>query len=141
MRRLALLVLVPFLAANSEPDTVLDVEILKLRNSRGVIHACLTRDPAHFPDCRGDPAAHKRTVPASTTQIRFTGFVPGGYALTLFHDENSNERLDTLLGIPKEGFGFSRNPVVRFGAPRFDNVRIELAPGFTRATVRMQYIL
>jgi uncharacterized protein (DUF2141 family) len=43
--------------------------------------------------------------------------------------------------VSKEGFGFSRNPVVRFGAPRFDNVRIELAPGFTRAPVRMQYIL
>lgn len=46
-----------------------------------------------------------------------------------------------FLGIPKEGFGFSRNPAVRFGAPRFEQVYIELGPGFTRTSVRMQYIL
>lgn len=141
MHRLFLLLLAPILAAASEPETVLDVDVQKLRNSHGVVHACLTRNPAHFPDCRGDPAALKQSVPAGKPQIHFAGFVPGVYALTLFHDENANHRLDKMMGIPKEGFGFSRSPVVRFGPPSFDNVRIDLAPGITRATVRMQYIL
>ncbi|CAA9491565.1 MAG: hypothetical protein AVDCRST_MAG44-234 [uncultured Sphingomonas sp.] len=80
-------------------------------------------------------------MPAATTQLQFANLKPGAYAVTLVHDENANARLDTLLGVPKEGFGFSRNPVVRFGAPRFDIVRIELAPSFTCAPVRMQHIL
>jgi uncharacterized protein (DUF2141 family) len=141
MRRLALLMLTPVIAAGGTPASVLDVELQHLRNGRGVVHACLTRHKTYFPDCRADPAALKRTVAAGTKQLRFEQLEPGGYAVTLFHDENANARLDTLFGVPKEGFGFSRNPVVRFGAPRFDNVRIELAPGFTRAPVRMQYIL
>jgi uncharacterized protein (DUF2141 family) len=46
-----------------------------------------------------------------------------------------------LLGIPREGFGFSRNPVVRFGAPRFNNVSMQLGPGYTRIRIRLQYLL
>ena len=75
-------------------------------------------------------------VVATMTQLQ-----PGTYALTVVHDENLNHKLDTTLGIPREGFGFSRNPVVRFGAPKFRQVDINLDSGFTRASGRMQYLL
>ena len=119
----------------------LEVSIVSLRNGRGDLHLCLTREPAHFPDCKADPKAVSRTVPATVSVVRFKSLAPGGYALSVLHDENGNHRLDTTLGIPREGFGFSRNPVVRFGAPKFRQVRIDLAPGFTSQRVRMQYLL
>ena len=128
------------LASEAAPST-LEMDIQGLRNARGVVHACLTRDPRHFPDCTGDPEAIRLTVPAATRQIRFSGFVPGRYAVALVHDENANRKLDTFAGIPREGFGFSRNPIVRFAAPRFEKVSIDVAPGFARASVRMQYVL
>ncbi len=121
--------------------TVLNIEIGRLRNTRGMIQACLSRNAKYFPDCKGDPAALLLSVPATTRELRFNGYAPGRYALTLFHDENSNQRLDAMLGIPQEGFGFSRNPVVRFGAPKFHKVSIDLVSGATHQTVRMQYIL
>ena len=127
--------------AGSPPAASLEVTIERLRNARGDLHLCLTRDPAHFPDCKGDPRAVARTISASTRSIRFDGLAPGGYALSILHDENRNRKLDTTLMIPREGFGFSRNPVVRFGAPKFRQVRIDLPPGFSRQTVRMQYLL
>ena len=80
-------------------------------------------------------------MPASQRQLRLAGLPPGRYAVSLFHDQNSNARLDTFLGVPREGFGFSRNPVIRFGAPKFDSVDIELTPGFTRMSIHMQYLL
>ncbi|HEU0098788.1 MAG TPA: DUF2141 domain-containing protein [Allosphingosinicella sp.] len=123
------------------PTADFEVSIEKLRNRKGLLHLCLTREPAHFPDCRSDPRAVTRTAPAANGPIRIMGLAPGGYALAVFHDENRNRKLDTLIGIPREGFGFSRNPVVRFGAPKFRQVRIDLGPGFTRETVRMQYLL
>lgn len=129
------------LAANRPPVMVLDVEVGGLRNDRGLIHACLTRDPSHFPDCRNDPHAIKRSAPASAPHLRFMGFQPGDYALTVLHDENSNGRMDKVVGVPKEGFGFSRNPIVRFAAPRFDRVRIALTTAHTDAKVKMQYVL
>jgi uncharacterized protein (DUF2141 family) len=129
------------IAFTDASTTDLTIDIERLRSSKGVIHACLTQNHAHFPDCRADPGAFRQTVPAASPTIRFSSLAKGSYALTLFHDENNNQRLDTVLGIPREGFGFSRNPVIRFGAPRFEQVVIELKPGFTRQTVRMQYLL
>lgn len=123
------------------PTGELDVQVEQLRNARGVIHACLTRDPRNFPDCSHDPTALKRTVPAGTPSLRFTGVAPGRYALTVVHDENSNNRFDKTFGIPREGFGFSRNPVVKTRAPRFGDVAIDIAPGVARQTIRLQYVL
>lgn len=127
--------------AGAPSDATVEIDVQGLRNSRGQLHLCATRNEAHFPDCRADPAAYRKTVPAATRRLRLTGIAPGRYAVSLFHDQNSNARLDTFLGVPREGFGFSRNPVIRFAAPKFDSVGIELAPGLTRTSVRMQYLL
>lgn len=128
-------------AASASPSADIDISFERLRNHRGLVHFCATNDPRNFPDCSHDPYAIKRTIPASEDHLRISGIAPGDYALTLLHDENGNGRLDTTLGIPREGFGFSRNPVVRFGAPKFQQVRIRLAPGYSHLTIRMQYIL
>lgn len=118
-----------------------EIEVTGLRNTRGVIHACLTRDRRHFPNCEFDPHAVTGTVAASAARVEVGGLPPGAYAIALFHDENSNRKLDKFLGMPREGFGFSRSPVIRVGPPRFEQVVIKLAPGVTRQSVRMQYIL
>ncbi len=73
--------------------------------------------------------------------LSFADLPPGNYALSLFHDENSNAKLDTMLAIPKEGFGFSRNPKIRFGAPAFNQVAFPVAATAVTLTVRMQYFL
>jgi uncharacterized protein (DUF2141 family) len=119
-----------------------EVALAGLRNMRGTVHLCMTKSPDHFPNCGDDQAAVKRSIPATTaTRIDFSGIAPGSYALSVIHDENRNGRLDTLLGIPREGFGFSRNPVIRFGPPRFAQVRFDAGSGLNRQTVRMQYLL
>jgi uncharacterized protein (DUF2141 family) len=129
------------LATAQVSTATLQVELSGVRDQRGTIHACLTQSPAHFPDCKSDPAAIMQTIPGTRRELLFRGVAPGRYALAVFHDENANRKLDTFLGIPREGFGFSRNPTIRFGAPRFDKVTIELAPGFARTSVRLQYLL
>ena len=141
MLRLVLFFFLPMLAANGPGPLVLDVEIEGMRNHRGQIHACLTRNPSHFPDCRNDPEALRQSVAAASHHLRFSGFQAGTYALTILHDENSNGRMDKIVGVPKEGFGFSQNPIVRFVAPSFDRVRIALLRGHADTKVRIQYVL
>ena len=120
----------------------IDVQVLNLRNANGVVRLCLTREPAHFPNCDRDPAAVSRTVPARAAGlVRFRGLAPGTYALGVIHDENNNGRLDTFLAIPREGFGFSRNPRLRMGPPRYEDVRFPVAQGRTTLVVRMTYLL
>ena len=141
MRQIAaLLIAIPLISATA-PTASVEVDLTALRSTKGSIQACLTRSPSHFPNCKTDPDALKQTVRANVRKLQFTDIPAGRYAVAVFHDENANQKLDTVVGIPKEGFGFSRNPVVRFGPPRFDKVSIELAPGFTRTSVRMQYLL
>lgn len=136
----AVIAILMVLAGDAQTST-LEIDLEGLRNSRGVIQACLMQDPARFPDCGSDRRAVRQTVQARSARLLFTGVRPGNYALALFHDENANGKLDTLLGIPREGFGFSRNPLVRFGAPRYDKVNIQLGPGVTLVRVRLQYLL
>jgi uncharacterized protein (DUF2141 family) len=52
---------------------------------------------------------------------------PGKYAVRYFHDENLNGNLDTnLIGIPKEGYGFSNNATGKFGPPPFEKWLFEI---------------
>jgi uncharacterized protein (DUF2141 family) len=105
------------------------------------VRICLTRDPEHFPGCIDDGQAIKRSVPASESALRFDDLPSGAWAVALFHDENRNGRLDTLLGIPREGFGFSRNPPIRFGPPRFSAARFSLTTGDSAQRVQLKYLL
>ncbi|XHS01588.1 hypothetical protein ACFB49_31950 [Sphingomonas sp. DBB INV C78] len=121
--------------------TRLDVGIEGLRSAKGNILVCLTKDPNHFPDCSGDPAARTLTIAANkASAAHFADLAAGQYALSLVHDENGNGKLDTRLGIPREGFGFSRNPKIGFGAPSFASVRFAVTGAEMRQPVRMKYL-
>ena len=44
----------------------------------------------------------------------------GEYAIKVYHDENSNNRLDTMMfGIPSEDYGFSNDATGIFGPPEY----------------------
>jgi uncharacterized protein (DUF2141 family) len=141
-RTLFALPLLALLTAAGQTGEV-EVRVEKLRSGKGVVHLCLTANPKHFPNCETDPRAQRKSVPAAASgkAVTLPGVAPGAYALSVFHDENANTKFDTFLKVPKEGFGFSRNPTIRFGAPKFSQVRFEVGAGITRQTVRMQYLL
>lgn len=119
----------------------LDVDFQGVRNARGIVRICVTRDPAYFPRCQGDPNARRLNVPANRLEtIHVVDLDQGSYAIAAIHDENGNGRLDTFLGIPREGFAFSRNPRVGFGPPRFEQVRFTVGPGGGTQSMRFRYI-
>lgn len=119
----------------------LEIDVAGMRSARGLIRVCLTADPRNFPGCLDDKRAVTRSVPASQRIIRFDDLPPGKYAAALIHDENSNAKLDTLLGIPREGFGFSRNPPIGFGPPRFTAAEFALDGVAETQQVTMRYML
>jgi len=126
--------------AAAAPVTRLDVAIDNVRSAKGMIRICLTADPDNFPGCVDDANALTRNIPASVHATSFAGLPQRGYALAVIHDENSNAKLDTLAGIPREGYGFSRNAAVRFGPPRFDAARFMVAGDAEMQQVKMRYI-
>jgi uncharacterized protein (DUF2141 family) len=130
----------PLLLGARPATTALEMEFVNLRSAKGVLQICLTADPADFPDCRNAAHAIRRTIPAAVPRLRLEGLPPGDYAIAVIHDANSNARLDTTLGIPREGFGFSRNPAIRFGPPRFSAARFPLGTGAEKQQVRIRYL-
>jgi uncharacterized protein (DUF2141 family) len=126
--------------AAATPVTRLDVQVDNLRSAKGLIRICLTADPKNFPGCVDDAHALTRTLPASVHATSFVGLPQRGYALAVIHDENSNAKLDTFAGIPREGYGFSRDAAVRFGPPRFAAARFMVAGDAEIQQVKMRYI-
>lgn len=121
------------------PGASLEVSFTELRSAKGFIRVCLTADPDNFPACVDDRAAVRRSVRASAGALDIAGLAHGTYALAVIHDENNNAKLDTFAGIPREGIGFSRNPKVRFGPPRFSAARFAVGPQPVAQTVKMKY--
>ncbi|WP_010184350.1 DUF2141 domain-containing protein [Sphingomonas sp. PAMC 26605] len=145
MRRLAcvagaaagLLATLPGAVATGE----LSVDLVNLRSHKGSVRVCLTADPTNFPACIDDAQAVTRSIPATAASLRFDGLARGDYAVAVIHDENNNRKLDTFAGIPREGFGFSRNPAVTFGPPRFAAARFTLTSDADRQQIKMRYLL
>ena len=139
----ALAVLSLSVAAPAQPQATTDltIEIVGLRDARGVVRLCLTRDPKSFPDCKGLGVVHA-TIKASMAPLHYEfQAVPAGlYAVAAFHDANGNGKLDTMMGMPKEGFAFSRNPKMRARAPRFNEASFE-SEGRPLEPLKMKYLL
>lgn len=126
-------------------DSSVSITLTGLRNSKGHVLLCVTSNPKAFPDCRNDQSAARMVLNAKdvaageATTVSVSG--PGTYAISAVHDENGNGKLDTVLMMPHEGFGFSRNPVIRFGPPKFKSASFTVGADVVAQKVKMKYML
>jgi uncharacterized protein (DUF2141 family) len=112
----------PAIAAN---PSVLQAEVIGLRNAHGDVVCSLFNDPTAFPR---DDSKVLRTVKAPIDRThalcKFTGIPPGEYAMVVFHDENGDGEFNqNAFGMPEEGYGFSRDAAALFSAPSFESAR------------------
>lgn len=130
------------LAVPGDDGVTVTVAVSGLRNTKGLIRACLTTKPATFPECDKDPQSLRLSVPAQNGPVLvFRHVAPGSYAVSLFHDENGNGRLDKTMGIPSEGYGFSRDAPVHFGPPKFDAAKVSIGSSDMTLAIKLRYIL
>lgn len=58
----------------------------------------------------------------------FENVASGTYAISVMHDANDNQELDSnFMGIPKEGFGFSNDATGMFGPPDFKKASFQFS--------------
>jgi uncharacterized protein (DUF2141 family) len=119
-----------FLSAQS----TLTIEIDKLESNKGVVIVdLLDKNEKSVKDQSSVIADNKCT-------IIFKDLKNNQYAIRYFHDENSNEELDTnFLGIPKEGFGFSNDAIGKFGPKDFSEWLFEVS-GDTKVQMSTKYM-
>lgn len=113
----------PPLRGQQQPQTgTLDIEVVDLGHNRGQVGILLFDAAEGFPMDRSQ-ALRQDLVLIEDGRVRYTfSDLPyGRYAVSVMHDENGNNQLDTnILGIPKEGYGVSNDAKGTFGPPSFD---------------------
>jgi len=139
----ALLLAPQTLMADPADGVTVTVNVVALRNTRGNILACLTAKADTFPECEKDPQSLRLTVPARNGPVLvFRHVQPGNYAVSLFHDENGNGRLDKSMGfIPREGYGFSRDAPVKMAPPKFAAAQFAVGNADQIQKITVRYIL
>lgn len=111
-----------------------------IRNDKGSIKYLVFKSDEGYPDDIKLSAKSGTIATKEAEQgIVLNDLEAGSYSFSVIHDENNNDRLDTnFLGIPKEGFGFSNNPLVLFGPPSFDKTKVEVKMG-SEIIIKMKY--
>ena len=65
---------------------------------------------------------------------------PGTYAISVYHDANGNQELDTnMLGMPREGYGFSNDARGVAGPPSFQAASFEIGADPAVVDLRLSY--
>ncbi len=109
-----------------------EATVTGVESTGGKLGATLFISSTGFPTVQEEAFA-AAWIPAAEGAVFVFEEVPAGeFALSVFHDLDDDDQLDKgLLGIPTEPWGVSRSARRRFGPPKFDNARLELAPGET----------
>lgn len=123
-----LLAVVPFLALGASAQGRVVAEITNFENSKGTCRACLFNDAASFTGEGGTPyRCVQLPVTDKKVEAVFENVPAGTYALFVLHDANNNNKLDkNFVGIPKEGYGASRNKLPFAAAPTFTDNKFTL---------------
>jgi uncharacterized protein (DUF2141 family) len=120
----------------------LTVEIDRLRNRKGKVCLSVFNSSRGFPGTGGNAIQSQCVkVSDSAVKVTFRGLKSGSYAVAVLHDENADGQANRNgLGIPTEGFGFSRNPALRAGPPKFADAAFLAAGASTAIQIQMTYL-
>ncbi len=118
----------------------LAVEVRSLRSDQGHIRVGLFAVPETFATDAGKIAEIVLAPQGGTARGAFADLAPGAYAIAAYHDENANRTFDKgLFGWPLEGYGFSNDAPVFFGAPTFARAAFTVPEGGAKIVFRMVY--
>ena len=77
----------------------------------------------------------------NSVEYTFTNVALGSYAVYVFHDEDSDKKLNTnFIGMPKEGMGVSNNAKGHFGPPKYDDAKFDFNKSDQTITISLTYL-
>jgi uncharacterized protein (DUF2141 family) len=120
----------------------LTVELDGLKNKDGQVCLSLFSGSKGFPD-REKNALQKQCIvnDGSPLSVTFKNLPLGSYAVAVLHDANQDNKINSnFLGIPTEGFGFSGNPAIISGPPKFNESAIVVTGSSTKIQIQLMYL-
>ena len=131
---------VPTLLSQSNSKATLEITFTGLRNNKGNIAIGINHSPEGWPrKPHLDPNWKKTNMEPGSLTVKIEDLDYGNYAISVLDDENGNFEMDSFLGIPQEGYGFSRNPKVVLSAPKFEECVFPVDKPWQKITIEVNY--
>lgn len=113
------------LAASQAGAADLTVHVDDVKAAGGRIEVAVYNSAGAFLKTATGAAGTAASADANTVVVK--DLPAGDYAFAVFHDANSNGKLDkNMLGIPTEDYAFSNNALGKMGPPSFEQARFTL---------------
>ncbi|HEX8063112.1 MAG TPA: DUF2141 domain-containing protein [Allosphingosinicella sp.] len=113
------------------------VRLLDVASAKGQLLVSLCDKSTFMRHCANSTRA---VAKRGSIEVTFRGVRPGRYAVMVVHDENSDGRLGrTSIGIPSEGYGFSRDAKGASGPPSFEQAAVNVSPAGALVNIHLTY--
>lgn len=122
---IVLVVLMGVLELNVQNTQDIEVNITGISNEDGKMVIALFDSESNF--LKSEIKSFSVDIVNKACTVVFKDIPEGVYAISSFHDENNNGKLDTNgIGIPKEDYRSSNNEKGSFGPPKWAKAKFEL---------------
>jgi uncharacterized protein (DUF2141 family) len=129
-------------AQAAAPIGALVVDMVGFDSDEGQALAAVFITGKGFPDDgKRAVAKEKSVIKDRRARVVFENIPAGEVAVSVLHDRNMDFKMNTgLFGIPKEGYGASRDAHNTFGPPSWEDARFLLRSGArVQLTIHLRY--
>jgi uncharacterized protein (DUF2141 family) len=128
----------PNMTEGGTPPVAITLVITNIPKAIGSMRVALFNQATGFRE--EEYAIRKEVFPCTDIRESFTfkDLPPGRYAVAVYHDSNNNGKLDTILFIPTESYGFSNNVMGTFGPPDFEAASFVVETGTKIVPIKLR---
>lgn len=120
-----LIISTSFAMAQQSASNDVTVTVSNLESNDGKVYISLYSSEESF--LRKGFKSTFSKIENNTCKVVFKNVPNGTYAVSLFHDENDNNKMDTgMFGIPKEDYGCSNNAKGFMGPPKWEDAKFTI---------------
>lgn len=121
--------------------STITVNITNVRNKDGSIRLSVFKDEASFSAEKASKTMLLNKNELSDGKMNTSVQLPSGtYGIAVLDDENSNEKMDYRVMMPKEGFGFSNFYLTGLRKPKFEKFKFLVGDANFSVWIRMKYM-
>ncbi len=114
-------------AVTTPPEHTLRIEVRGVPSDRGHVLVALYTKESTWTKPEGAFATQKAKAHKGVTTVEFSDLPRGAYAIAVLHDADDNGKMTTsIIGIPKEAYGFGNDARATFSAPSFGESLVEI---------------
>ncbi|HAN77508.1 MAG TPA: hypothetical protein DCQ31_06895 [Bacteroidales bacterium] len=132
MKLYSLLILLFISSSLTAQVFTIELNITNISHPKGKLYVTIYSAANLFLDEKDYYRTYTMDVKNSVEKLKLENLPKGNYAISLFHDANLDGKCNlNFIGIPTEGYGFSRNFKPTFRAPKFSDCKITLTSNYT----------